>query len=187
MASCKKIKNQIYLDSMGWLSKRSKIKVEKHLKGCPDCRQVMREARELAGNINGDTLFPSEKEINWDSFMERVYVKIHDRLREKEKGVPLFTIGLGSKIDEDSLIKLSSDTGGHFFKATTPEMSAIVDIMKIPVEAIISTGKPATSESRMRTMAITHVIRSHLSLLTSGSDFLYRFIGSKPAMVNGRK
>jgi len=43
-----------------------------------------------------------------------------------EKSVPLFTIGLGPKIDENNLIKLSSETGGHFFKATTPEQLIIL-------------------------------------------------------------
>ncbi len=42
-------------------------------------------------------------------------------LDAKNRGVPLYTIGIGAKIDENTLIKMSSDTGGHFFKAAKPE------------------------------------------------------------------
>jgi VWFA-related protein len=38
----------------------------------------------------------------------------------KEKSVPLFTIGLGSGIDESSLIDLASGSGGNFFRAAGP-------------------------------------------------------------------
>lgn len=38
----------------------------------------------------------------------------------KEKSVPLFTIGLGSGVDEGSLIALSSGSGGNFFRAAGP-------------------------------------------------------------------
>ncbi len=90
MASCKKIKKLIYLDSLEMLSKRARAKMEKHLKSCLECRFVQKEAQALASNISSDTLFPSEKEINWESFMDRVYKKIHVKLKEEERGVPLF-------------------------------------------------------------------------------------------------
>ena len=39
----------------------------------------------------------------------------------KNKSVPLFTIGLGSEIDEGSLIDLASGSGGNFFRAAGPQ------------------------------------------------------------------
>jgi VWFA-related protein len=38
-----------------------------------------------------------------------------------EKGVPLYTIGLGPAIQEESLVELSQNTGGQFFKAATTQ------------------------------------------------------------------
>ncbi|MBP1768233.1 MAG: hypothetical protein H6P98_2348 [Candidatus Aminicenantes bacterium] len=38
----------------------------------------------------------------------------------KERSVPLFTIGLGSGVDESSLIDLASGSGGSFFRAAGP-------------------------------------------------------------------
>jgi len=42
-------------------------------------------------------------------------------LEAKNNGIPLFTLGLGANIDENSLIELSNETGGSFFKAATPD------------------------------------------------------------------
>lgn len=39
----------------------------------------------------------------------------------KSKGISLFSIGLGPKIEENILIELSSETGGDFFKAAKAE------------------------------------------------------------------
>jgi VWFA-related protein len=39
----------------------------------------------------------------------------------KDAETPLFFIGLGDKINEDNLISLSSETGGRYFRAGTPE------------------------------------------------------------------
>ncbi len=90
MSSCKKIKKLIYLDSLGMLSERKSAKMEKHLNSCPGCRLALKEARELAIHISSDNLFPSEKKINWDLFMDAVYDKIHTSIQEEGKGVSLF-------------------------------------------------------------------------------------------------
>ncbi|MFC2163712.1 VWA domain-containing protein, partial [Acidobacteriota bacterium] len=42
-------------------------------------------------------------------------------LEAKNSGVPLFTLGLGANVDEKGLIDMSSETGGNFFKAASPE------------------------------------------------------------------
>jgi VWFA-related protein len=39
----------------------------------------------------------------------------------KDKGIPLYTIGLGEKVRRDVLISLSGETGGLFFEAARPE------------------------------------------------------------------
>jgi len=39
----------------------------------------------------------------------------------KNKGIPLFSIGLGTNVDDNNLIELSAETGGNFFKAANPE------------------------------------------------------------------
>jgi hypothetical protein len=89
VARCKKVKKLIYLDSSGMLLKRERAKMEKHLESCPECRKAWKEAQAVAVNISGDALFPSEKEINWDFFMDSVYEKIHARLEEEEREIPL--------------------------------------------------------------------------------------------------
>jgi Ca-activated chloride channel family protein len=39
----------------------------------------------------------------------------------KDKSVPLFTIGLGSEVEESCLADLASGTGGYFFRAAGPQ------------------------------------------------------------------
>lgn len=39
----------------------------------------------------------------------------------KNRGIPLFTIGLGSQIDQNLLMELSRESGGSFFKAASAE------------------------------------------------------------------
>lgn len=97
VAGCKKIKKLIYLDSMSLLSNKAKAKMEHHVKGCEKCRAAVKEAHELVHNINSNTLFPSEKEINWDSFMDHIYEKIHARMEEGRKGVPFLQAYLSKR------------------------------------------------------------------------------------------
>lgn len=57
-----------------------------------------------------------------DGLDTRSQHKREDVFSEIQKaGVPLFFIGMGAKVDEDNLRGLSEGTGGHFFKAATPE------------------------------------------------------------------
>ncbi len=67
---------------MGLLSNRAKAKMEKHITRCEECHMVMKESQKIVRNINSDTLFPSEKEIDWESFMDSIYDKINAQLKE---------------------------------------------------------------------------------------------------------
>jgi VWFA-related protein len=45
--------------------------------------------------------------------------KILEKVKDSE--IPIFSIGLGKDIEEESLRKLASESGGNFFKAAAPE------------------------------------------------------------------
>jgi Ca-activated chloride channel homolog len=39
----------------------------------------------------------------------------------KDKGVPIFTVGLGQNINSDALQQMADDTGGHYYESTTSD------------------------------------------------------------------